>query len=105
IKTSSTSSLNAWEINMGAPIYGPTNYSTIPGLNTFNIPNGLAWNGSENIIIEICSNNSSYLTNGNASVDLTTNLSFNGSLTYYADNANNCGNPTWGTSSQNSRPV
>src|SRR5690606_21564333 len=24
---------------------------------------------------------------------------------YYADNANNCGNPTWGTSSQNSRPV
>ena len=102
--TSSTPSLLAWETNMGSPVYGPTTYTTTPGWNSFAIPE-FSWNGSDNIVIEICSNNSSYLTNGNASVQWTSGLPFNGSRTYYADSPGNCGNTGSSFVTGTTRPI
>ena len=90
---SPTVSLNAWEGNMGSPIYGPTTKNVISGWNTITVPD-IPWNGTDNIVIEMCSNNSSFLFNGNASTQWASGLPFNASRTYRADNPTTCGNPS-----------
>ena len=105
VKTTSNSpSLTAWEPNMGSPVYGPATYSPQVGLNTFTFPK-IAWNGTDNIVIEICSNLSSYISNGNASVQWSTGMSFNASKTYRADNSTNCGTNLNQTLSPTNRPI
>ena len=102
--TSNLPSLTTWEPNMGSPVYGPTTYSPVVGVNTFTFPK-IAWNGSDNIVIEICSNLSGYLSNGNASVQWSIGNSFNASRTYRADNATNCGNPLTSNLLPTNRPI
>ncbi|PCI98032.1 MAG: hypothetical protein COB15_06780, partial [Flavobacteriales bacterium] len=57
--TSATSLLaaNGWEATAGV-VYGPTNYTTTAGWNTFNLTNDIDWDGTSNIVIETCYNNS-----------------------------------------------
>ena len=102
--TSSTGSLTQWETNMGSPVYGPVTYTASAGWNTFSFPE-ISWNGSDNIIIEVCSQNSSYISNGNASVEWATGLPFNASRTYRADASGVCGNPGNSNQSPTNRPL
>jgi len=105
VKTTSNSpSLLAWEANMGNPVYGPTTFSATQGWNGFSFPK-ISWNGSDNIVIEICSNNTGYLTNGNASTEWVTGLPFNASRTYYSDAPGNCGNPGSNLTGNANRPI
>ncbi len=102
IGSSTTGSLtsNSWE--SGASIvYGPEDYAIVAGTNTLTFTTPYFWNGTDNILVEICNGDPNNGTAGvttytqNATVPWTTGLSFNGSHTYRADNlANLCGSAT-----------
>ena len=91
-----TNSLNAatWE-NVTTVIYPMANYVPTLGINTFTFPAPFNWNGTDNIVIEICNGNP--LNGGagftdytnNVTVPWTTGLAFNGSHSYRADNLGN----------------
>jgi hypothetical protein len=93
--TNTSLSNSVWETGL-TTVYGPVDYTTVLGMNTFNFNTPFVWNGSDNIVIEICNgdpNNSSgiYYTR-NPTIAWTTGLSFNGSHTYRLDNNGNlCG--------------
>ncbi|MBS4042788.1 MAG: hypothetical protein KGZ59_03130, partial [Chitinophagaceae bacterium] len=103
IGTTTTTSLSAstWETLNGSsgPVFGPVNYTPVLGINEFSFPSPFYWNGSDNIVVEIC-NGDANTTSGtfwsdNALSPWTTGLSFNGSHTYAADNLDNlCGSAT-----------
>ena len=100
-----------WE-NVPNTVYGPVNYTPTLGINTFTFSTPYFWNGTENIVIEICTGLPGNETDGiihytnNVTVPWTTGLSFNGSHTRAADNAGNlCGTATTtNTGTQTSRP-
>lgn len=97
IGTSTVSTLNSatWE-NAPNTVFGPIDYTATAGINTFSFATPFFWNGTDNIIIEVCSgdpasSSGTYWTNNNL-VTWTTGLSFNGSHTYASDNVGNaCG--------------
>ncbi len=109
--TTSTGSLTAtsWE-TVGNALYGPATVTKTAGINTFTFTTPFFWNGTDNIVVEICggdANNASTITyTNNASTTWTTGLSFNGSHNYRADNAGNlCGTATTtNTGTQTTRP-
>lgn len=111
IGTTSTTSLGTttWE-PVSTTVYGPTNYLPVLGMNTFVFTVPFIWNGSDNIVVEICGGDpnttSDIFYTGNSVVPWTTGLSFNGSHTYRADNLNNlCGTATTtNTGDQTTRP-
>ena len=89
--TAFTSLNNTSWISGTQTVWGPTSYQAISGTNTFNFSTVFYWNGSDNIVVEICDGlpgniTSSTASNFNPSIVLTTGLSFNGSHTYFADN-------------------
>ncbi|QHS62962.1 T9SS type B sorting domain-containing protein [Chitinophaga agri] len=96
-------SANSWEPS-GATVYGPVNYQPVVGANTFNFAPTFFWNGTDNIIVEICNGGDSYTAN--PAVPWTTGLSFNGSHQYRSDNQGNlCGtNNTAGSGAMTTRP-
>ncbi|RXK85837.1 right-handed parallel beta-helix repeat-containing protein [Filimonas effusa] len=71
------------------PVYGPIDYTPVVGLNTFIFSAPFMWDGSSNIIIEVCngSPNAPSVTtfSNNPTVPWTTGLSFNGSHTFRVD--------------------
>ena len=111
IGTTSAASLGTttWE-TVNTTVYGPVNYTATIGVNTFNFSAPFLWNGTDNIVVEICGGDPNttgdvYYT-GNPTVPWTTGLSFNGSHSYRADNLNNlCGTATTtNTGDQTTRP-
>jgi len=111
IGTTTTTSLNStsWE-NVTATVYGPANYNNTLGVNTFTFTSPFFWNGTDNIVIEVCNgdpnNTSDIYYTGNPVIPWTTGLSFNGSHSYRIDNGGNlCGTTTTtNTGDQTTRP-
>ncbi|NDC78688.1 MAG: hypothetical protein EBZ67_12560, partial [Chitinophagia bacterium] len=73
----------------------PVNYTVVVGNNTFALPTPFLWNGTDNIMVEVCSgdpaNASGSTWSSNASFPFST-LTFNGSHTRAADDLGNfCG--------------
>ena len=107
----STLSLDAavWESGTTA-VYGPVDYVPALGINEFVFSAPYLWNGTDNIIIEICNgfpgNNTILDYTENVSTAWTTGLTFNGSHTYRADNLGNLCSTTTLTNSgtQTTRP-
>ncbi len=102
---------NTWETGI-TDVYGPVNDTVFVGTKVITFSAPFFWNGSDNIVVEICNGDP---TNGgtgvttyteNVSVPWTTGLSFNGSHTYRADNLGNlCGTAnTANTGNQTDRP-
>lgn len=97
--TSSTSlDLTTWETGT-TQVFGPVNYVPTQGINTFTFSTPFVWNGTDNIVIDICNgdpgNNTFIDYTENPSVPWSTNIGFNGSHTYRADNTGNlCGSAT-----------
>ncbi len=69
----------------------PSNYQPVAGWNTHIFNTEFNWNGSSNIIVEICFQNSSYFNNGNATV-LQSSTSFKSTVYYRNDASDICGN-------------
>jgi hypothetical protein len=98
-----TLSSSTWETGT-TQVYGPTNYLPVLGMNELLFTTPFFWNGTDNIVIEICggdpsntSGNAQYT--GNPNIPWTTNIGFNGSHTYRVDNSGNLCSTT--TTTQN----
>ena len=107
--TATTLGSTTWE-TPGATVYGPVDYQPVAGVNTFNFIAPFMWNGTDNILVEVC-NGASNSTTGtfftvNPVINWTTGLSFNASHTYRADDLNSlCGTTTTtNTGTQTTRP-
>ncbi len=110
--TTATTLTSTWEAT--TPVFGPVDYTPTLGINTFTFSAPFFWNGSDNIVIEICNGLAGNETDGlqhytnNVTVPWTTGLAFNGSHTYRLDNAGNlCAQPDIadnGLGSQTTRP-
>ena len=68
-------------------VYGPTSYSTNLGWNTHNLTTTFDWDGTSNIIVEVCFDNKSYSNDDDVFYSLTSCKSV---LYDYADNSNGC---------------
>ncbi|RLD41638.1 MAG: hypothetical protein DRI86_13025, partial [Bacteroidetes bacterium] len=95
--TNTTSFSTSWETGLTS-VYSVASYQPTAGWNNFGFINAFNWDGSSNIVIEICSNNSSWINSGNATVNQS-NTAFNSSLYYKADNNTVCINPGNGIAS------
>jgi hypothetical protein len=93
-------------------VLGPVNYVPVLGVNTLNFSTPFFWNGTDNVVIEIC-NGDPASTGGdtyteNPSVAVTTGLAFNASHTHVLDDAGNLCNLTSGanngSANVNTRP-
>ncbi|MBS4043475.1 MAG: gliding motility-associated C-terminal domain-containing protein [Chitinophagaceae bacterium] len=100
---------NTWE-NVPLTVFGPVNYVPTLGINTFTFPAPFLWNGTDNIVIEICNGdpgNAGFTDyTNNVTVPWTTGLAFNGSHSYRADDLGNLCNTTTttNTGTQTTRP-
>ena len=111
IDGTSTASLGTttWE-TVTNYVFGPIDFQPLLGFNTFTFSTPYVWNGSDNIVVEVCNgdpNNASAVTyTNNPTTPWTTGLTFNGSHNYRADGLGNlCGTTTTAnTGLQNSRP-
>ncbi len=58
MKNSSTTTLAGGAFESGAvTVYGPVDYSTVAGANNFTLTTPFFWNGTSNIIVDICYDN------------------------------------------------
>ena len=93
--TATSLQTTAWDAFSGPTVATtPVNYQPVLGNNTFTLTGGFNWNGTDNLMIEVCNGGLSDFT-GNSTTPWTTGLSFNASHTYRADNLGNlCGTAT-----------
>ncbi|SJZ49486.1 gliding motility-associated C-terminal domain-containing protein [Chitinophaga eiseniae] len=91
-------------------VRAPADYTILNGVNNFPFSNNFFWNGTDNIVVEVCSGaqvtDPGTFYSNNPEVAFTTGLTFNGSHTYRADNENNlCGTTdTDNTGTMTTRP-
>lgn len=80
----------AWENDGLTTVYGPVDYTPVVGLNEHIVADPFYWNGTANLIVEICHTaipaNGGNTSSANAVVQLTENLAFNGSRTRAVNN-------------------
>jgi len=80
-----------WE-TVNTQVYGPIHYQPVPGYNKFTFSAPVNWNGSDNIIVEVCNGDPNDLTSDeNPEVAFTTLLPFRAAHTYRASDGNECG--------------
>ncbi len=111
IGTTADTSLSSTEwVTITNQVYGPISYLPQTGANVLPFTSGFFWNGTDNIVVEICngapdSDTRTTYTN-NPEVPYTTGLSFNGSHTYRTDGQNYlCGTTsTSNTGTMTTRP-
>jgi gliding motility-associated-like protein len=92
---------NAWETLNNPVGTAAADYDPVTGSNTFTLPAPFEWNGTDNIIVEVCSGTTNRNSpiwgpivheTANPTIAWTTGLSFNASHTYGANNQNGlCG--------------
>ena len=77
-------SATGWESG-ATTVWGPANYIPVEGVNTFTLDVPFNWDGSSNLIIEVCGGLPAGEWEECAQVIWTTGLGFNGSRTYRSD--------------------
>ena len=98
VGTTTTASLGSGYLAVPALQWGPQDYQPVAGLNTFALASPIVWNGTDNILVQVCHaapNASSANTyTSNAVVEWRTSIGFNGSYSRRVDNNNSlCGTP------------
>jgi hypothetical protein len=88
IGTTTDNALSTWVSGL-TPVYSPGTYQPVVGLNNFLFSTPFVWDGVSNVVVQVCSNNSAWISSGNASVKNHT-TSFNSTLNYHADQAGVC---------------
>ncbi|RYE13995.1 MAG: hypothetical protein EOP51_28885, partial [Sphingobacteriales bacterium] len=98
-----TSSLTGYVAGISTVVYGPTNYQPVVGINSFPLGTPFIWNGTDNIVLDICQGTGSCAGQGpsgytgNASVNFTT-TTYASTYQYYTD----CSGSLCGTTSGSS---
>lgn len=92
IGNTAQSAISTWESGL-TTVYGPIDYQPISGnnLHTFSTP--FVWNGTSNIIVQVCHTNDATNSGTNYTVNAISKFSttaFNSSLTYRVDDASAC---------------
>jgi hypothetical protein len=100
--SSVTALTTTYETSATSTVFGPSNYTPMTGLNTHNFTSPFTYDGTSNLIIDICFANDPTGTGGtlftsNASVKYTA-TAFSSSLSQYTDNAEFCSHATGITS-------
>ena len=89
-------------------VFGPVDYVPTLGINTFNFTTPYYWDGTSDILIDICNGATNTLANNyfseNVSVPLSTTPNFTSSLNYSADDVNGVCNYTGTGNYSNLRP-
>lgn len=98
--TSLTSLTTTFEPITGGSSYGPSTYTETSGWNDHFLSAPLYWDGSKNILIEVCFNNSSYTYNA---VHYLSDAGFSAVNYYFQDASGVCSVPT-GWTTTNWRP-
>ena len=80
---------NGWLPTAGV-VYGPTNYTSVAGWNTFNLTTGFDWDGSSNIVIETCFDNLASV--GSDSYFYTATPGFDRTMRAYNNTGPGCAN-------------
>ena len=77
-------------------VFGPTNYTSVSGANTVALSGGFSWDGSSNLLVEICFSNATGSYDGWSSDDAVaaTSKSYNCTYGTYADNSYFCSGGT-----------
>ena len=70
-------------------VYSVPTYTDVVGWNTHVFTQPFFWNGTNNLIIETCFNNTSWVNNGNAVVRQT-DVGYNGTLVFRRDSLGTC---------------
>lgn len=96
IKMGCTSLSSLASFQPGLPtVYGPTNYTSTTGWNTFNFTTAYEWDGISNLIVETCYDNNVTWTNND--VVYKTLTAFNSTVMAYTDGSPGCNLPSTGT--------
>lgn len=76
-------------------VYGPSSYSTTSGSNVFPLTGGFAWDGTSNIVVQVCFSNATGAYDGWSSNDAVSGTSKSYTCAYgiYADNEYLCTGP------------
>lgn len=88
-------------------VYGPATYNSVAGANTFGIGSSFSWDGSSNVLVDVCFDNVTPAT-GYSSNDAVSFVPKSYTATYgmYSDPTNLCGATTGGsTTSVNAIPL
>lgn len=93
-QTSLSTSFQSTGVNT---VYSSSSYTETAGWNTHTFQTPFAWNGTDNLIVETCFNNTGYTYNA---VVYQTSTSFNSSVYYNADASGVCAMTTGTTSMQ-----
>jgi len=103
--TTNTNPISAGYVTTGMVASStPTTYTPVTGWNQFNLSAPFIWNGTDNLVIETCFNNTGY--NSNASTVWTTSGLGTGTWSRWrrADAAGVCGSTTTTSTSTTTRP-
>lgn len=89
-------------------VYGPANYTVASGTNTFNFTSSFTWDGTSNIVVDVCFSNDpsdagDYYTNNDA-VTATT-MSYVATYGWFQDNSALCGTTGGSSASSTKLPV
>jgi hypothetical protein len=85
-------SMTGWYAGSFTNVYSNTSYQPVAGWNNHIFQTPFAWDGVQNIVIEVCFNNPGYVTSGNASIYYST-TAVNTVARYNGDNAAVCSAP------------
>ncbi|RUA30814.1 MAG: hypothetical protein DSY76_02080, partial [Bacteroidetes bacterium] len=88
IGSTTDNALTTWVTGLTV-VYSPSSYTPVNGWNDHPFTTPFIWDGVSNIVVQVCSNNATYVGNGNASVNSTI-TNFNSVLNYRADASNVC---------------
>ncbi|GAB4094503.1 Ig-like domain-containing protein [Flaviaesturariibacter terrae] len=104
LATTTATSISAFQAGSFTTVWGPQNYTPVVGINTHTFTTPFAWDGTSNLIVDICFSNS-VTGNGSAQTKQTA-TSFSSSVYYAADGAGGSGACTTTTvsGSENMRP-
>jgi len=104
IKNSATNDLDpAFETGL-TTVFTTPSYTPTLGWNTHAFSTPFLWDGVSNIIVEVCTQNAGWISNGNASVEWTENLPAGTSRTYRWDALGVCADPSTSNLNPSTRP-
>lgn len=84
IKGITGTTLTTWQTGM-TQVYSNASYQPVSGWNSFPLSAPYNWNGTDNIVVEVCFWNGTLTYTDNARVQWTTGLGANTSIDYYDD--------------------
>ncbi|PSK94501.1 PKD domain-containing protein [Taibaiella chishuiensis] len=106
IKSTSTTALaaNTWETGL-TQVFSSATYSPVANtINNHTLSTPFVWDGSSNIVIEVCHNNPNYNTSGPATSVKYSTYTYNTTHANYGDNATQCTNPASNDAVSMTRP-